>query len=126
MSDQELRFYCRSSSNPDVHHQVDAELTDQELVLTCTCKAAELGMPCRHIIGVARGDTMILAEPSSADQLQDLAVLHTWLSDTSCREDLGRLDELDQLIKEQKRLKKQIKEKLESGWMRKSWETGDA
>lgn len=121
MSEQELLFYCGSHSSPGETHEVSAQWTEEELILFCSCPAGQRGIPCRHLLGVIANDSTILLEPNNADQLQDLALLQTWLADTTCLADLNRLAEMERIVKEHKKFKAHITDMLQGGWKRTSW-----
>ena len=121
MADLELIFHCRSRSSPDITHQVSVEFTEEELIFSCDCTAYERAIPCHHISRLIDNDISVLTEPSSADQLQDLALFQSWMVDTTCREDFTRLHLLEQEVKELKKFKKHISDSLQCGWKRKSW-----
>lgn len=115
MADQELIFYCRSRSTPNITHQVSVEFTEEELFLSCDCAAGERSITCHHITRLIENDPSVLSEPTRADQLQDLALLQSWLQDTTCRDDFHRLHQLEQAVKDHKKFKAQIADALQSG-----------
>ena len=121
MNEQELSLYCIDEFSSHFPSEVNAEWTEKELIVSCSCELAELGSLCPHLRGLINNDPSILAQPTNQEQIANLALFQVWLADTSCQDDLNKLEELERVVEELQRLKVLVKGRLRSGWKRASY-----
>jgi hypothetical protein len=118
--ERELSLYCVDAFSSHFPAEVNARYTENELIVGCSCELAELGSLCPHLRGLINNDPFILAHPINPEQIANLALFHVWLADTSCHDDMNKLDELERVVEELQRLKVLVKRRLRSGWKRES------
>jgi hypothetical protein len=112
MNEQELSLYCVDEFSSHFPAEVNAACSEKALIVGCSCQMAELGGLCLHLTRLINNDPSILARPTDPEQLANLALFQKWLTDTTCREDLSKVVELQRL--------KALVNRLRSGWKRKS------
>ncbi len=109
-----IYLYAKSKSG-DIPHEVNVDIEDDFLLISCTCPAGGRQQLCRHLIGIVLGDPATL-ETQSSEQVAALAAVQKMLQRTSCAKDIRRLLELEKAAAELKMMKQKVTDGLTDGF----------
>jgi|CXWL01.1.fsa_nt_gi uncharacterized Zn finger protein len=109
-----IYLYAKSKSGHGPH-EVNVDIEDGVLLISCTCPAGERQQLCRHLTGIASGNPSTL-ETQSSEQLAALNTAHGMIGRSSCANDIRRLLELEQAAAELKIMKQKVVDGLTDGF----------
>ena len=87
-------------------YQIAFVQTPHGLIVSCTCKAGQNGMFCRHRLQLMAGDKSDLEDTS---RLQELDAVLDWPEFTEIRKSINELNEVQKKIDELDRVKSKLK-----------------
>lgn len=112
---ERIYLYAMSRSQPEPY-EVVFEFDDDSLMIYCSCPAGENNMHCRHRISLIQNQSQALANPHDLEQLKALQKAQEWVNRTTCRQEIQRLRELEDVGNELKACKARLDEHFEMGF----------